>query len=294
MSTEIPREKTPIALSAAAPVFVEALKRFDGAATYAEACYLLGLAWNETGAGKLMQNFNWGNISGEFNGNFFRPPWYVLTETSSTRMKELHALMVQGKVPSKFRAYSSHAEGLEDFLRQLFRTFPTITRAAILGDSYAFADAIYSSKYCPDDGCRPEKMSASYAALARQMGREPAIAVLPKAKPGTSAQGPTAGSSSASQPSASSVSGSWYAGLGGGDDLPVLRRGSKGPAVALWQALIGVQLVDGDFGSHTEADTIAYQRAHSYAGSPLVDDGIVGDMTWLSVIEILRRQQTIG
>ncbi|MFC3695529.1 peptidoglycan-binding domain-containing protein [Chenggangzhangella methanolivorans] len=57
-------------------------------------------------------------------------------------------------------------------------------------------------------------------------------------------------------------------------DRITIRRGDKGPVVAEWQRIIGVY-ADGDFGSKTEAVTMAFQKARG-----LVPDGIVGSKTW--------------
>lgn len=63
--------------------------------------------------------------------------------------------------------------------------------------------------------------------------------------------------------------------------VPRLRRGDKGTAVKVWQAIIGVE-ADGSFGPATEEATKAFQRAHG-----LVDDGIVGTRTWPAGLEVL-------
>ena len=58
---------------------------------------------------------------------------------------------------------------------------------------------------------------------------------------------------------------------------PTLRRPSTGEEVKLVQAKVGV-VVDGNFGSKTEAAVRAFQRIHG-----LVPDGIVGPKTWASL-----------
>lgn len=55
---------------------------------------------------------------------------------------------------------------------------------------------------------------------------------------------------------------------------PTIKRGSKGPAVADWQRVIGVT-ADGDFGPNTESKTKTWQAARG-----LTADGIVGPKTW--------------
>jgi peptidoglycan hydrolase-like protein with peptidoglycan-binding domain len=60
---------------------------------------------------------------------------------------------------------------------------------------------------------------------------------------------------------------------------PTIRKGSRGPTVAKWQRMIGVE-ADGNFGSQTDAATKAWQSAHGI--SP---DGIVGVQTWAKMLE---------
>ncbi|MFO0612367.1 MAG: glycoside hydrolase family 25 protein [Polyangiaceae bacterium] len=59
---------------------------------------------------------------------------------------------------------------------------------------------------------------------------------------------------------------------------PVLRRGSTGPAVRVWQGIVGTK-VDGDFGKDTEARTRVLQAARH-----LVADGVVGPLTWAAAL----------
>lgn len=54
----------------------------------------------------------------------------------------------------------------------------------------------------------------------------------------------------------------------------LIRRGARGPDVAAWQRVLGID-ADGIFGPETDAVTRQWQRAHH-----LVADGIVGPATW--------------
>jgi peptidoglycan hydrolase-like protein with peptidoglycan-binding domain len=56
--------------------------------------------------------------------------------------------------------------------------------------------------------------------------------------------------------------------------MPLIKRGSKGKAVRIWQIIVGVN-DDGDFGPATEAATRKFQKAHG-----LDVDGIVGKFSW--------------
>lgn len=57
-------------------------------------------------------------------------------------------------------------------------------------------------------------------------------------------------------------------------DMPVLKQGSEGKAVEIWQVIIGVK-IDGIFGSETKKKTREFQKANG-----LTVDGIVGKYSW--------------
>ncbi|MGN7867815.1 peptidoglycan recognition protein family protein [Paracoccus sp. 22332] len=59
--------------------------------------------------------------------------------------------------------------------------------------------------------------------------------------------------------------------------MPVIRRGSKGEAVAMAQRALGLA-ADGIFGPATETAVVAFQRKHE-----LLPDGIVGRATWAAL-----------
>ena len=56
--------------------------------------------------------------------------------------------------------------------------------------------------------------------------------------------------------------------------LPIVKYGSVGRAVKVWQEVVGVE-ADGEFGKNTLAATLAFQRSQK-----LEDDGEVGTLTW--------------
>ena len=62
-----------------------------------------------------------------------------------------------------------------------------------------------------------------------------------------------------------------------------LKKGSKGKAVQVWQAIIGVP-VDGDFGTKTHNATVAFQKK-AFPNNKKDWDGIVGDKTWKAGLE---------
>ena len=64
--------------------------------------------------------------------------------------------------------------------------------------------------------------------------------------------------------------------------LPVIQKGSKGTAVSMLQAMLGVK-VDGDFGNDTDTSLKAFQK-----NVKLTADGICGKDTWTKVIEHVK------
>lgn len=64
--------------------------------------------------------------------------------------------------------------------------------------------------------------------------------------------------------------------------MPMIKRGSKGKSVKIWQIILGNVTVDGDFGPATEAATRKWQAARG-----LESDGIVGPKTWRAGIDTL-------
>lgn len=64
--------------------------------------------------------------------------------------------------------------------------------------------------------------------------------------------------------------------------FPVIQKGSKGTAVSMLQAMLGVK-VDGDFGNDTDASLRAFQK-----NVKLTADGICGKDTWTKVIEHMK------
>ena len=64
-------------------------------------------------------------------------------------------------------------------------------------------------------------------------------------------------------------------------NMKVIKKGSKGNAVKVWQIIVGAN-PDGRFGSGTESKTIAWQKNHG-----LAPDGIVGKNSWKAGLESL-------
>ena len=64
--------------------------------------------------------------------------------------------------------------------------------------------------------------------------------------------------------------------------FPVIQKGSKGTAVSMLQAMLGVK-VDGDFGNDTDTSLKAFQK-----NVKLTADGICGKDSWTKVIEHMK------
>lgn len=64
--------------------------------------------------------------------------------------------------------------------------------------------------------------------------------------------------------------------------FPVVQKGSKGTAVSMLQAMLGVS-VDGDFGNGTESSLKVFQK-----NVKLTADGICGTDTWKKVVEHMK------
>ena len=64
--------------------------------------------------------------------------------------------------------------------------------------------------------------------------------------------------------------------------FPVIQKGSKGTAVSMLQAMLGVK-VDGDFGNDTDTSLKAFQK-----NVKLTEDGICGKDTWTKIIEHMK------
>lgn len=63
--------------------------------------------------------------------------------------------------------------------------------------------------------------------------------------------------------------------------LPIIRYGSIGRAVMVWQTIIGVA-ADGEFGENTKAATLAFQK-----NNRLEQDAEVGSLTWAAGLKTI-------
>ena len=65
-----------------------------------------------------------------------------------------------------------------------------------------------------------------------------------------------------------------------------IKKGSKGKAVKVWQAILGVD-IDGSFGPKTKEATIAFQKK-AFPKDEAEWDGVVGEKTWKAGLESVK------
>lgn len=144
------------------------------------ATLLLALIWVETGRGNVVQH-NVGNLTAgaSWTGAVWRPPWFELKPDASPRLQTLHALMLQGKAPSAFRAYETSEAGFRDFANVLNRQFPEVLAAATTGSADQLVNALkrrYSADYGKSHVQTFQRLQAEFAPLTAGM---PAGTVAP-------------------------------------------------------------------------------------------------------------------
>jgi hypothetical protein len=162
---EVARSVTPLSRGEAAAGIVSAYRAHTGHDPNRQlAELLLAQVWLETARGQSVVCHNWGNLSGSYQGSYWRPPWFEVTDASSARNKHLNAEMLAGRAPRSFRAYRDHKTGAHDYLRLLLtERYRPIIATASAGDPRAFAIAVQSTGYCPD--CVPSKTEPTFRAL---------------------------------------------------------------------------------------------------------------------------------
>lgn len=190
---EVPRQRSPATEAELAAVLVRAHAAVFGAVpTRKRATLLLSQWFLETGRGKSIFNNNVGNLTAtnQSTQNFWRPPWfeappYDEADTAGfgsdapRRLERLHELMLQGKAPSAFRAFVDLEEGATAYMRLLRSRYPGILKAATTGSARQFATAVHSEGYCPDPECHPDKTTASFASLQKEINRAQLFRGLP-------------------------------------------------------------------------------------------------------------------
>lgn len=167
----VPTVRTPKTEAEAATALVSAFSSVIGRPPSRQVCeLLLAQVWLETAHGASINNNNPGNLSAgtKYAGKVWLPPWVAEPgPNASARIIFLHKEMLANRAPRAFRAYDSFAEGMTDHFRALKNIFPSILSAAESGDPRVFASAIFTSKYCPDAACHPDKTTPTFRALQK-------------------------------------------------------------------------------------------------------------------------------
>lgn len=183
--SEVPRVRTALADTTAAPFLVAALRGAGINPTREQARLLLAqLRFEGLGA---CNNHNLGNITADDRkpGDFFRPVWFTVDgnpepgspwATNRARLLELHQRMLEGKAPRAFRSYPTFDAGAADYVRELQTQFPSILAAAATGDAQATADAIKRSGYTPD---APASLGSTLATIVSEFDARGLLVELP-------------------------------------------------------------------------------------------------------------------
>lgn len=188
---EQPRARTPATEAELAEALIRSHAQVFGDVPTRRRATLLLAQWDiETANGKSIFNNNVGNLTAnnESTQNFWRPPWFApppYEGNDAARLELLHQRMEDGKAPRAFRAYDTLEEGATSYMRLLKDRYPSILKAASNGSAAQFATAVHSSGYCPDPECAPEKTTASFASLQREINRKKFFSNLPSGSTGT-------------------------------------------------------------------------------------------------------------
>lgn len=159
---EFAGNSTPVAPADMASALVRAYsQRFGHPPDRETATLLLALLFLEHDHGRAVIEHNWGNVSTKAGPDvdYWLPPWVDLEKVEArddddprkARYLQLHQAMLDGKAPSAFRAFRDDESGLAVFFGTVA---PSMYAAAATGDPEAFANAYWSSGYCPDQACK--------------------------------------------------------------------------------------------------------------------------------------------
>lgn len=305
---QFPRTPTPVTEDESARLLLERYRaNFGTSPTRATARLLLTLLWHENAKGRSVIQYNWGNLmvpaSQLETTPYWEPVWMDLDAVESmpdgpnkTRLMKLHEEALAGTAPRAFRKRNSHEDGLNAWLALLVRPHMShILDAAATGDVERFWRAVAwpnpktngKTSYCPH--CRTDAVLRAYSKLHDEISSK-YFAEL-------GAEKKSLEETEVSSQLASERLDGWR-----GErsvELPSVRRGDEGNAVALWQANANRVLrwasyptlaVDGRFGERTyEATQRVQSRLARVDGDGelvgCVVDGIVGPQTWSLVIE---------
>lgn len=299
---QFPRTPTPVSNDESARLLLERYRSVFGTTpTRATARLLLTLLWHENARGRAVIQYNWGNLmvlaSQMDTVPYWEPEWMDLELIASlpdgarkASLQKLHSEAMAGTAPRAFRVRLSHEDGLNAWLKLLMRPHMShILDAAASGDIEKFWRAVAwpnpnggSTSYCPH--CRTQDVLKAYTRLYDEISKK-YYRDLPEKK--------STEETEISSRLASELLGGWRGARI--VELPVVRRGDEGDAVAAWQVMAAALLsklglpsiiVDGKFGERTHAATQVLQsklaRVADSEGELIgvAVDGVVGAQTW--------------
>ena len=200
-----------------------------------------GRGWSGAGAG----SFNWGAITGTYQGQYF--------ESGDSRPDPDHPGQ-QIKYVTKFRKYPSDAEWIRDIHDLIKKRYPDAYKAGVKGDWVGISRGLYGYYL----GTKPKE-----GAIADHAKR--ILELLPSI---VKVWGPLDSPfvDTPSEPLSLLQEGTSF--------MPVLRLGSEGCAVGVFQKLSGLE-VTGQFGAAEREAACKLQAKHSI---PI--DGVIGRQTW--------------
>lgn len=220
----------------------------------------------ETGRWKSMHHFNFGNVKGEPDG-----PSDVTTFPCGEVIDGKEELFPAGDPHCFFRAFPDAVSGAENYVRTI--SHREDWKRGLMSGSPEVYNAALSRKAVgvfPYYTGNPVVYGRELRKLFEEFGGPKAGVGGPAVVPS-----PSLGSLPPVLPGSSPV----------GAELPVLRKGSSGPAVDLWHLLI-IGKKHGIGAPLDEAATRAFQ-----ASRHLKPDQVVGPLTWKAAI-LLSREQT--
>jgi hypothetical protein len=225
---------------------------FGRAPSAFEAMFLQAIAWLETNYGSGWKgvgvgSWNMGAIQrGGWTGSFFE-----YTDT--------HPMPDGSSKPYKigFRKYTSAQAGFEDLCKVVYAVNPRrreALAAAAKGDVLGFSTALHK-----------------YPCYYEGFGATDAIRIANHAKAVTNAIRLQCAEIGDPLPTSVAVVGGILLAALPAPVVPALLLGAKGPAVGVWQAVVGAK-VDNDFGPATAVATRAWQAAHKLPQTGMVQE----------------------
>lgn len=168
MATELPRTATPETPATLRQLLRRALDSRGLVIGPGAADVLLAHIELETGRGTHIFQHNVGNLvaSDSWPGDFWRPPWFQLSENASADLRAKHAAMLEGRAPRAFRAYQSADAGMGDYV-ELAQRLGLIDAAR--NGTRSFAQRVVE-QFSPF--ADPEKLEETLGQLVEQMRAE--------------------------------------------------------------------------------------------------------------------------